>query len=471
MTFINLLPRSENITGADLTGSDGTANRTYELNDASSLSSLTDVIINGTSLMEGASADYTESAGTITFLNIVDNTDLIRLNYWIEVGTVTPVVPTSTDLEYATPDMLAEIIGIKKSIPSWDVAGTPSKENVGTGDNYVTTFYTDYKSVLSDSYTFYYGSDQSTTDELTETTHYTFTEDTGKIVLTTAGVTLVDTNDIFAEYSYIDNGMTNSHLINVLTRAEKEVDQATNSTFTDGNATTPAYPLETEIQPSEGIFEDRIITRKKPLKDAFAQLGEDLDTTETTITLSDLSGGNGFPSTGYIIVDSEVITYTGVDGNDLTGCSRGVLGTTAATHSSGDNVHSTILFLSNTTEGTAVTFDVQPWDTNMDATEFGLIYRFRETYTNSSINTVSNTLAKMGVANRIKIIYLYGYDEVPADITRLTLVLAKRQLIQDNIGKSMIAGRNEFRPEMFDVDKAEIQRIVNSYIVYAMSNT
>jgi hypothetical protein len=44
-------------------------------------------------------------------------------------------------------------------------------------------------------------------------------------------------------------------------------------------------------------------------------------------------------------------------------------------------------------------------------------------------------------------------------------------LIQDNIGKAMVAGRNEFRPEMFNVDMEEMERIKNSYIILPMGNT
>ena len=52
----------------------------------------------------------------------------------------------------------------------------------------------------------------------------------------------------------------------------------------------------------------------------------------TTLTLTDASL---FPSSGtnFIIIDSEEISYTGVSGNTLTGLTRGVAGTTAASHS------------------------------------------------------------------------------------------------------------------------------------------
>jgi hypothetical protein len=52
-------------------------------------------------------------------------------------------------------------------------------------------------------------------------------------------------------------------------------------------------------------------------------------TTQTSISIVDATA---YPSSGTIQIDSEVITYTGNSGNTLTGCTRGVLGTTAATH-------------------------------------------------------------------------------------------------------------------------------------------
>jgi hypothetical protein len=38
---------------------------------------------------------------------------------------------------------------------------------------------------------------------------------------------------------------------------------------------------------------------------------------------------------GAIIIDAEIITYTGISTNTLTGCTRGTNGTTAATHDIG----------------------------------------------------------------------------------------------------------------------------------------
>ncbi len=364
---------------------------------------------------------------------------------------------TSITLYYATTDDLANVLGIKNSIPSWDVGNTPTNEAVGTGDDSETQFFLDHKNVIDNSYTLY-----ANAVAMTETTDYTLNLDTGEITLTSAGVISLSTNDLTAKYDYISGGFAHSYLVTVLNRSEKEVDNKINSNFTDGTGTNPSYPSTTEIQPSEGFFSDNIIISRKPLIDITSTIDGDITASDTTISLASGTGGD-FPSTGTIIIGSEVIIYTGVTTDDLTGCTRGAWDSTAAIHSDGDNVHTTILFRSNTTEGTTVSWIVQPWDTSMFANETGLFYK----YTDAD----PDPLTKSGVANRIKIIYLYGYNTVPPDITRLTLLFAKRMLMQDNIGKSMISGRNEFKPEMLNADIEEIKRIIDSYIVFSMGNT
>lgn len=51
----------------------------------------------------------------------------------------------------------------------------------------------------------------------------------------------------------------------------------------------------------------------------------------TTITLASTLG---FPTSGTVLIESELITYSGISSNDLTGCTRGTGGTSAASHSS-----------------------------------------------------------------------------------------------------------------------------------------
>jgi hypothetical protein len=58
----------------------------------------------------------------------------------------------------------------------------------------------------------------------------------------------------------------------------------------------------------------------------------------TTVTSLTMASSTSFPSTGTVIVGSELITYTGNSGGTLSGLTRGALGTTAASHSSGATV-------------------------------------------------------------------------------------------------------------------------------------
>ena len=361
-------------------------------------------------------------------------------------------------IKYATTLQLGQIIGIIKNIPSWNIGDNIiSNEAVGTGDNSQTQFFLDQINIVASSYTLY-----ANAVAMTEITDYTLDKDTGEITLTSGGVTLLSTNALTAKYKYFDIGMSDSYLNSVLLRAEKRVDKKINSTFTDGTVTNPTYPLETEIQASEGLSMDRIITNKKPLKDIETTLNGAHTDSITTISLASGTGAN-YPTSGTIIVDSEAITYTGITTDDLTGATRGAEGTTAAAHVDGDAVHSTIFFRSDTAEGTAVSWTVQPWNTLMYATAEGLIYKFKD--------ADPTPLTRRGVANRVKIIYYYGSDTIPEDITRLSLLFAKKMLINDNLGKSLIAGRDEFQPETLTVDGEEIQDIINSHIVLPIGNT
>lgn len=85
------IPRNSPVTsGADLTGTDGTANRTYVIVDTEIISAGIAIIVNGTPLMEGASNDftYTDSTETLTFLNIIDDTDVVSITYFATISSL-----------------------------------------------------------------------------------------------------------------------------------------------------------------------------------------------------------------------------------------------------------------------------------------------------------------------------------------------------------------------------------------------
>lgn len=77
-------------------------------------------------------------------------------------------------------------------------------------------------------------------------------------------------------------------------------------------------------------------------------LGANVAIIDTTITLTSSSG---FPTSGRIKINSEIITYASVSGNDLIGCVRGVNDTTAAAHTSGDAVTCATLIVTDNSHG------------------------------------------------------------------------------------------------------------------------
>jgi len=58
----------------------------------------------------------------------------------------------------------------------------------------------------------------------------------------------------------------------------------------------------------------------------------------TSVTSLTMASSTSFPSTGTVLIDNELITYTGNSSGTLSGLTRGASGTTAASHSSGATV-------------------------------------------------------------------------------------------------------------------------------------
>jgi hypothetical protein len=76
-------------------------------------------------------------------------------------------------------------------------------------------------------------------------------------------------------------------------------------------------------------------TLSNPFKTAFSTLNGTITSTATSLTVA---SGTSFPAQGLIKIDTEQIRYTSVVGNVLSGLTRGVNSTTAASHTTGANV-------------------------------------------------------------------------------------------------------------------------------------
>jgi len=211
--------RKVTIAGSDLTGSSGAASRTYNLSISSGYdlqSSSISVHSNRTYLHVGASNDYTVSGTTITFLvNIFDNA-VIDIE-WVENST-----DASAGTYYTDTKGLAREGGIGLDI---------FKENVGTGNNSLSSFTLDNQQVVDGTYTIYHAASGSNDfTSLTETTHYSIDIDRGTILLTSAGVTALGTDILYADYMYTTQ-ISDSEMALLLPKINEEVDRMTGRTW------------------------------------------------------------------------------------------------------------------------------------------------------------------------------------------------------------------------------------------------
>jgi hypothetical protein len=87
------------------------------------------------------------------------------------------------------------------------------------------------------------------------------------------------------------------------------------------NKLTTGRPIQVYINRQSGMDNVTALT-----------LNGGISATDTTITLSST---NGLPTTGFIKIDNETISYVNVNGNQLVNCYRGQNGTTAAPHLTG----------------------------------------------------------------------------------------------------------------------------------------
>jgi len=104
---------------------------------------------------------------------------------------------------------------------------TIEKENLGTGDGTEDSYDFENGNVIAGSYTLYYGNDGSNElATLTETTHYTIDKDSGSILLTSAGVALVNAKKLYVSYTHSPKH-SDTLLASYLASAEDEVNKLT----------------------------------------------------------------------------------------------------------------------------------------------------------------------------------------------------------------------------------------------------
>jgi hypothetical protein len=119
-------------------------------------------------------------------------------------------------------------------------------------------------------------------------------------------------------------------------------------------------------------------------------LSNNINASVTTINVSSTSG---YPASGRIKIDNELTDYTGITSTSFTGCTRGVGGTTPASHNNGALVYSqnTNPFTLTSGESSTIT-----WSFRADAT--GTVY-----FTSSARNSGGTATSKTANSNVVVI--------------------------------------------------------------------
>lgn len=433
------------ITGASLSGIDGAANRTYTLpySDVSNVGMI--IWVNGVVLHY--TQDYTLTSSVITFLDAINNTDNIEGEYYYNTSATINTV-------YATKTQLIQFMGLYETIPN---NTTTTRENVGTGDNSNLRFWLDHRGVIDGTLILSYGTSEASLTVLTFTTHYTIDSESSLITLTTTGRTALSTNNLYAAYTYNILELSDTQIGNAITRAEQEIDNFTNNHFTDGTSATPDWnQYNDEEQDGKGIYDRNYFTLQHyPIPTVNTLVNGAITANDVTITVDST---NGFPSSGYILIGTDKITYTGKTTTQFTGC------TSVEAHDDNFTVKPYVIEISTTDPGGTISWDVleEGIDFELDK-RTGRIHLYSAGgYYFGQYYDEFNSPPK-GVANRFRISYISGYSSIPDDIVKVTCMIASKDLMSMAVRKAHAQGMNDFNPETIDVDKEEIEKILSHY--------
>lgn len=360
---------------------------------------------------------------------------------------------------YPTVEEIATAGGFLGKVPDPSGVGVNrTPEQIGTGDNVKTTFFTSHAYVIADTYTFYYGSDANSLTELTETTHYIYDINLGKLVLTAAGVTLVGTDNIYSEYKYSLINLSSDEIYDYVVKAKAYFTKETFRNFVDTTVPTPSYEKQyDELQWGKGGFDGYYFSDKQVIGDFQAIVSGDYTSTDTSITVDST---DGFPASGTVGVGINKLTYTSKTDTTFEGVS-GI----DEDISDGDVIKPYVMEISYTEQGTKPTYFVlrEGTDYSFDKTS-GRFYLY--SYDDRSFRRYDPYIVNAplkDVPDRVRISYLWGEGPIPEDVVQCIEMITISNLLHRMVRAAHLSGRNTFEPSMINVDRKAIQRIIDMY--------
>jgi len=355
-------------------------------------------------------------------------------------------------------------MGLDQSVPNRGQSTFPNKEEIGTGNGSTTKYYFDVGNVIEYSETLYYGASEIlATNTLTRTTHYSVDYDKGIITLTSAGVTLLSTNKLYGEYSFITrDNPTNTMITEALERAESELERDVRTVFFDGTAATPDFDVQTnEIHEGQGYYLREYSLDEFPVYDATTTLNGAVSADDSTITVVST---NGFASSGTIAINTNKINYTGKTSTTFTGCSN------VLAHSDGETVTSFVFEASYDAEGNEPSWTVLEYLVDYDIDfEAGVVKITTSAALSDAI--LDDYFPPRTVWNRFRASYQSGYDSVPLDIVRCVHYMAGKELFGAQMLNSITRGTDGFNVEGFSTIQGWIDETIRDYKILKIKCT
>lgn len=451
----------ESLTGADFGGSDGAVNRTKTLVKSGIVVDSITVTLADYPQVEGGGYTFDSATNIITLLKNVWNDFVIQIQYEYDSASVNS--PSNDDLRYTTILKFNKFLMMNQHVPNRGQETFPNKEEVGTGDDSVTEFTFDNGDIIENTETLYYGATEATaTDTLTRDTHYTLDNDTGIITLTSAGVTLLSTNTIYSIYDYNKYEISNSRIKDALLAAESDIDSKVNTVFFDGTATTPDFNIvKDELHIGRGANLSSYKFDNYPVFNKTTTLDGAVSADDGTITVISTAG---FPSSGYIAIESDKISYTGKTGTTFTGCSS------VSAHDDGTTVNSVVIERSVDGEGMVPTWVVMQHDLdysiNFEAGNMNL-----NNTRISQATWIDNFNPPLGVWDRVRVSYQSGYDQIYNDIIKAVHLIAGSELFDAGVLNALARKTDGFDTGSFSDIQPRINKILNKYECWLITDT
>ncbi len=310
--------------------------------------------------------------------------------------------------------------------------------------------------MIDGTYTFSHGTSATATQtNLTETTHYTFNNDTGAFTLTSAGVTEVGgTDGTYGVYKY-NQKFKESKIQDLLNRCQIKIDDFTEAHWSDGTGTTPDYTqISEEKHDGQGQFNLAYYLKSYPIPNVTTLLNGTVTADDGTITVDST---NGFPSSGSISIGSDRIDYTGKDATNFTGC------TSVSAHDDDSVVNSWVVEISNTVKGAAPSWTVAVKDSGYDiAFDTARIQLLRDDLLVDT-TSVEGEVPQWLVPNRFRFTGQTGESTIPLNLTHLLVLMVCQSLYESQVLNAVSRGTNGFSSNGITDIRKEIDRLLMEF--------